>query len=80
MSLFKTYIETCTPLKSKYYNKNTLKRRFSRCNLPQNDSIAKNISFLTVILTCNDLWSHPLISSDFPSHIIIQTFGPSKIS
>ena len=57
-----------------------LKWRFSGCYLPKNDPIAEDISFLAVFLAGNHLRRHPLIRSNFSSHIVVKSLGPSKVS
>lgn len=79
-SLFKTSIETWSPDKSEIKNIITFKRRLSWCDLPQNYSITENVSLLTVFLTGDNLWSHPLIGSDFSRHIVVQSLSPSEVS
>lgn len=80
MSLFRTSIETCRPVKSKLVNICTFEWWLAWRYLPKDYAIAENICFLRVFLTCNHLRSHPLISSYFSCHVILQPFGPSKIS
>lgn len=79
ISLFKTYIETCKPVKSIFYAFFTFERRLSWSYLPQYDTVTENISFFRIFLTCNNLWSHPLVCTYLSCHVILQSFCPSEI-
>lgn len=57
-----------------------LEWRFSRGYLPEDDSVAEDISLFAVFLAGNDLRRHPLIRSDLASHIVVESLRPSEVS
>ena len=48
-------------------------------NFPKDDPKRKNISFFSILMRWHHLWSHPLVSANFSSHIVFQPLCPTEI-
>lgn len=79
-SLFSTSIDTSSPVKSEIINQFTSIGWLTRGNLPQDDTKTEDISLLRILLTANDLWSHPLVCPNLTSHVLIEALCPTEVS